>query len=223
MKFLLIGCNGKMGKAIINLADEYNDQIVCGIDTTKQLNSFPTYINSKNIEENFDAIIDFSTTFEHSEFIHLATTKNVPYALFSTTANNSTLTNLKVASKTIPVLHCSNTSLGVNLLFELIEKCSSTLKKCEVIIQEYHHKFKLDKPSGTAKQIEKILTNNNIPFSTHSFRVGQEKGKHIVEFHLLDETLTLSHVAHSRNTFARGAILAMHKLTQKPAGYYTTP
>lgn len=223
MKFLLIGCNGKMGKAITNIAKQHNDVIVCGIDYENQNNTFKTYQNTDEIEEEIDAIIDFSTTEDHTPFINFAQEKNVPYGLFSTILNEKTTQCMNNASKHIPILHCKNASLGVNLLYEMLELCANKLTDCDCLIQEYHHKEKIDKPSGTAKNIEEILSNHGISFETFSFRVGKEKGTHIIQFFLQDETITLTHTAHSRDVFAHGAILAMHKLKTKENNLYFTP
>ena len=223
MKFLLIGCNGKMGRTVAKIAKENNDVIVCGVDIKDENQSFKTHTNIHEIQETFDAIIDFSTTEDHTEFLRFAKENNVPFGLFSTRVNDQTLQELKHASKFIPVLFCKNASIGVNLLYEMLETCSKSIPNTEAIIQEYHHKEKIDTPSGTAKEIESILYKNNIKFETISFRVGKEKGTHIVQFFLQDETITLSHVAHSRDVFARGAILAMHKLKDKENDLYYNP
>ncbi len=220
MKFLLIGCNGKMGKSITEIAKTYNDIIVCGIDKTDENTGIKKYKTTDNILEQFDAIIDFSTTENHKEFINLAIKRNIPYGLFSTILNQETRKMLNYASKNIPILFCKNASVGINLLYQMLEYIASNIPKCDCLIQEYHHKEKLDKPSGTALNIEKILSNHNIKSETFSYRVGKEKGTHIVQFFLQDETITLTHTAHSRDVFAHGAILAMHKLKEKENGLY---
>lgn len=220
MKFLLIGCNGKMGKAIIEIAQKHEDIIVGGIDKTYENLNLKTYQSTENITEEFDAIIDFSTTENHMEFINLAINRNIPYGLFSTILNQETRKMLNCASKNIPILFCKNASVGINLLYQMLELLCQQVPKCDCLIQEYHHKEKLDKPSGTAKNIEKILSNHNIDFETFSYRVGKEKGTHIIQFFLQDETITLTHTAHSRDVFAHGAILAMHKLKEKENGLY---
>ena len=220
MKFLLIGCNGKMGKTIYSTAQEYGDDISCGIDISIEEATFTTFTSTKNITEDFDAIIDFSTTSNHTNYIQLAINKKVPYGLFSTMLDNQTLNNLKTAAEIIPIIHCKNTSVGVNFLFELVSICAKQLQECDCAITEYHHKFKQDKPSGTASEIEKILINKNIQFLTSSFRVGNEKGTHKIEFFLNDEKISIEHVAYSRNIFAHGAIKLMHKLIKKEKGYF---
>ena len=212
-----------MGKAIIKIAQEFDDVIVCGIDIKNEIQNFKTYSNTSMITEELDAIIDFSTTENHVEFLNFAKERNIPYGLFSTIANNETKQALNECSKHIPILHCQNASIGINIVYEMLELCAKKLPKCDTVIQEYHHKEKIDKPSGTAKEIEKILANNNINFETISYRVGQEKGTHIIQFFMQDETITLTHTAHSRDIFARGAILAMHKLKEKENNLYYHP
>lgn len=223
MKFLLIGSNGKMGKTIINLAKEYNDIIVCGIDTKPTNSNIKTYEKVDDITEFFDAVIDFSSTEDHTPFINLAVKNNVPYGLFSTLINTNTKKSLVLASSTIPILACKNASIGVNLVYEMLNLLAEKLPDCDCIIQEYHHKGKADKPSGTAREIEKILETHNIEYATHSYRVGKETGTHTIQFFLNDETITLTHTAQSRDVFARGAILAMHNLIKKENGIYYNP
>ena len=223
MKFLLIGCNGKMGRTIAKLAQEYNDIVACGIDTKDLDQPFKTYQTTHDVKDEIDAIIDFSTAENHIEFIDYALKNQIPYGLFSTILDQSTKDKLKKASKHIPILHCKNASVGVNILYEMIDLCSKKLTNCESLIQEYHHKEKLDKPSGTAKDIEKILSKHNIAYETSSYRVGKETGTHIIQFFLQDETITLIHTANSRDVFARGAILAMHKLKEKENDLYLSP
>ena len=219
MKFLLIGCNGKMGKSVCSIAKELGDEIVVGLDVTNSNTGFPIYQNITDVTEGFDAIIDFSTAQNHSEFINLAINKKVPFGLFSTIISKQDQNALAKAEIAIPLLVCKNASIGVNILYDLLEKCSKALPACDCAISEYHHKNKLDSPSGTAKQIQKILSGK-FSIQINCFRVGEEKGFHKIEFFLDGETISISHKANSREIFSRGAILAMHSLCNLPAGKY---
>lgn len=223
MNFLLIGCNGKMGESVARIAKEYGDTIVCGVDVHSGENNFPIYTSVDNIKETFDAIIDFSTTENHLPFIKMAKIKRVPYGLFSTVTDDDTLKYLKIAAKFIPILHCRNTSVGANVLFDIVKLCAQSIDKFDCAITEFHHKTKLDNPSGTAKEIENILKTNKANFETHAFRVDGEVGRHSIDLFLADEHLTITHQAHSRDVFARGAIIAMHKLNKKKKGLYFKP
>jgi 4-hydroxy-tetrahydrodipicolinate reductase len=77
-------------------------------------------------------------------------------------------------------------------------------------IEEEHHQFKLDAPSGTALQLQTRLRaedqHSNFPIS--STRVGDALGTHVLSYKGPYETVTLSHVTQSRKTFAVGAISA---------------
>ena len=102
---------------------------------------------------------------------------------------------------------------------------------------EYHHNKKADAPSGTAKSISKILTDNikrktsvlnnanraicsnELHFT--SVRCGSIPGTHSVIFDSLSDTITLTHQARNRDGFALGAILAAEWINGK-TGFYNT-
>lgn len=221
MRFLLIGCNGKMGKRVSLIAKDFGDEISCGVDKNATQNEFPVYQNINDVKEDYDGIVDFSSASSHSDFIKKAIEKNIPYGLFSTIISPSDQEIIFKAGKKIAILVCKNASLGINLMYKIIKECILELPNdCDCAVSEYHHKQKLDTPSGTAKEIEKLLIDGNINFTTNCFRVGQEKGYHKVEFFFGDEVLTISHRAYSRDIFAKGAISAMHKLALQSPGVY---
>ena len=105
-------------------------------------------------------------------------------------------------------------SLGVAILSDIIQKAISTFKKnnieIEVAILERHHKYKVDKPSGTAISLaNKIaLINENIHPEIVSLRYGDNIGQHDVIISTEMEVLTLQHQATNRSVFAAGAITA---------------
>lgn len=221
MKILLIGSLGKMGKEISESVKNFNDKIIAGIDIQNGSNhDFKTYSTIPKSLSPVDAIIDFSTAKSRQNLIEFAYKNKIPYGMFSTVISKKDDDDLKNLSKIVPVLKCKNSSLGVNLLYLILKDICPKLKSADAVLTEYHHKQKLDSPSGTAKEIAKILNLNNIKFSTSAFRVGNEKGFHQVQFFFGDEILEISHRANSRKIFADGAIDAMHKLTTKPAGLY---
>lgn len=222
MKFLLIGCNGKMGKQIAEVVKESeSDKIVAGVDLfASQKQDFPIYSNIYDITCDFDAIIDFSTSQDRKEYIKFAENKKSPYGCFSTICSDGDKVLFQNLSQYCPVLFCKNASLGVNTLYKLVEIASKSMPNADVVLTEYHHKAKVDAPSGTAKNIEKIFALNNVNFTTSAFRVGSEKGTHSIKFFLEDEILEIKHTATSRKIFALGAISLMHKLIEKENAVY---
>lgn len=221
MKILLIGSLGKMGKTIAESVSNTDDEIVAGIDITSVYeNGFETYDTIPKALAHIDAIIDFSTAQSRQKLIEFAHHNKIPYGLFSTVISKQDEEGLKNLSKSVPVLKCKNSSLGINLFYLILKEICPKLKTADAVLTEYHHKQKLDSPSGTAKEIERILISNGVKFSTSAFRVGNEKGFHKLQFFFGDEILEISHRANSRKVFADGALDAMHKLLSKPAGLY---
>ena len=133
-------------------------------------------------------------------------------------------------------------SIGVNLLFNLVETVSKILGEVsDIEIIESHHRFKKDAPSGTALKIaEKICTATNRKMDDvviygrkgltgerprnqiciHSIRSGDIVGEHTVTFCNGGERLELVHKAQTRDSFALGAIHAAKFLFGKPPGLY---
>ena len=157
MKYLLIGCNGKMGKSITKLASNFKDEIECGIDLLQTETTFPVYNSIENISGSFDAVIDFSSQDSHVQYINYAKRMRLPYAIFSTNIDDKTNEAIIDASNKIPILKCSNSSAGANTMFELTQICCKNLKDAETVLTEYHHKNKKDAPSGTAKTLLNII------------------------------------------------------------------
>lgn len=222
MRILLIGCAGSMGQEIIACSKEMNVKIVAGIDTGKvKVCEFPVYKVLGQVKEDFDAIIDFSTSKDHLKFGNFAKLKNVPYCLFSTNFKEDEEKEFKNLANFIPVFICNNASYAMNSVFSAVNILSHNLSQADIVIEEFHHKNKLDKPSGTAKQLEKIILSQNNTCEIHSFRVGKEFGTHKITFFLENEVVEISHKANSRKSFAVGAIKACLKLANKGNGLYT--
>jgi len=111
----------------------------------------------------------------------------------------------------------------------------------DVEIAETHHRFKKDAPSGTAIMLARSICEalgkdygasavfgrgGKQPrkpgeIGIHAVRVGDTVGEHAVHFGNLGETITFAHSAHTRDTFARGALRAAEWVVGKPAGLYS--
>jgi 4-hydroxy-tetrahydrodipicolinate reductase len=153
------------------------------------------------------------------------------------------MTLKKHARKTCIV--CSpNMSIGVNLLLGLVEKVAALLppEECDIEIDEMHHRFKIDAPSGTALALGAAAARGRdvqlsdmradyqqsglgarkhgaIGFSVR--RGGDVIGDHTVTFALAGERLELAHKSSNREIYATGAIRAALWAKGKPAGFYT--
>ena len=141
----------------------------------------------------------------------------------------------------IPILRSANTSLGVALLADLVERAAKVLgKDWDIEIAEAHHRHKADAPSGTALMLGEAaakgrgttldaergrdgtgLARSEGSIGFASLRGGTVAGDHDVLFLGDDERLILSHRAEDRTIFARGALAAARFLHGKPPGLYS--
>jgi 4-hydroxy-tetrahydrodipicolinate reductase len=111
------------------------------------------------------------------------------------------------------LVYGSNFSLGVNLMFRLVAHAADLfapfLSSYDPFIEEAHHKFKKDAPSGTALMLKQILESKcgcSVPAA--SLRAGYFPGLHTVGFDSEADTLEIKHTAKGRVGFAEGALLA---------------
>lgn len=149
---------------------------------------------------------------------------------------------LAEASQRVGVVHSPNMSLGVNLLFALVEQVAGALPKSyEAELVELHHRHKRDAPSGTALGLLGALRaarpapaeadlfgrqgdlepRTTQEVGVHAVRGGEVVGEHRVFFLGDHERLELCHIAQSRNAFAQGALQAARWVTAQPPGRYT--
>jgi 4-hydroxy-tetrahydrodipicolinate reductase len=146
------------------------------------------------------------------------------------------------AAGKIPVVFAPNMSIGMNLLFKLTHDVARILgNDYDVEIIEAHHHFKKDSPSGSAKKLAECAAsglNRNLAkvgiygrfgnvgerkpeeIGVHAVRAGDIVGDHTVLFGGMGERIELRHQAHSRETFARGAVKAALWLTNKKKGLF---
>lgn len=213
---------GKMGKLIeqraINqgmtvslILDEYNNDQFQGI-TRENL-------------AGVDVGIDFSTPHVVVENIRRVADIGVNLVV-GTTGWYDRMDEVRqiVSERGIGFVYGSNFSIGMNLFFKLIESAASLFHRFEgfdPFIEEAHHKFKKDAPSGTAltlgRQLEAAYADRPVPIT--SVRAGYIPGTHAVSFDSEVETVTLTHVARSREGFAEGALFAAKWIVGKK-GFY---
>lgn len=188
-----------------------------------------------------DVLVDFSAPEALQFSLDRAVTAGVPLLVGTTGLDELAEKRIETAAMEVAVLRAANTSLGVALLAELVERAARALgPEWDVEIAETHHRHKADAPSGTALALgEAAARGRDMPFQTErgrdgtrlvreegaigfaSLRGGTVAGDHDVMFLGPEERLILSHRAESRAIFARGALTAARFLKGKPAGLYT--
>jgi 4-hydroxy-tetrahydrodipicolinate reductase len=149
---------------------------------------------------------------------------------------------LSLLSQQIRCVMSPNMSVGVNVLFKVVKDLSKILNTgYDMEIMECHHRLKKDAPSGTAMHLAKILadtTGRNLDtdavykrkgfigvrrdeeIGIQSIRAGDIVGEHTAIFAGVGERIEITHRAHSRDNFARGALLAATWILQQPNGLY---
>ena len=194
MKLFVFGTQGRMSKSNRDLA---------------QVISAP--------EKNC-TLVDFTAPAALESNLAIALQYQAAYLIGTTGLSEDQFEQLHSASKHIPVLWASNTSLGANLLFELTHLAAKALSDFKVSIHDTHHVHKKDSPSGTALSLQKAVGRD---CQITSARIGEIVGVHEVLFQSPYETLLLKHEALDRKVFAQGAILAAHFLSKQKPGLYS--
>jgi 4-hydroxy-tetrahydrodipicolinate reductase len=189
-----------------------------------------------------DVVMDFSQPAAADKTIDYCSESGAALVLGTTGLSDDQREKIKAASKKTPVIYATNMSVGMNVLFSLVGKVASMLgDEYDIEIIEQHHRFKRDAPSGSALTLAENIcsaTGREFPGSLihgrsgkdalrekgtvgmHSIRAGDITGVHSVIFGTLGEKLSLNHTAHSRDTFALGALRAAKWLIgKKPALY----
>lgn len=226
MKIALLGY-GKMGKTIEQIAVKRGHNIVLTVDKDDK-----DYDITKA-----DVAIDFSIPNVAFNNISNCINNNVPVVSGTTgwLDKFDEVINL-CKEKDGAFIYASNYSLGVNVFFELnktLAKMMSALKQYNVSMEEIHHTQKLDAPSGTAITLaEGIISNhdgfdgwkldetdeNTIPIAAK--RIENVPGTHTVNYDSEVDSISIEHVAHNRQGFALGAVVAAEWLVGK-TGVFT--
>lgn len=192
-------------------------------------------------EDHGDVLVDFSAPAALQASLDRALAAGIPILVGTTGLDDLAGERVAAAAKKIAVLRAANTSLGIALLADLVERAAKVLGvEWDIEIAETHHRMKADAPSGTALMLGKAAAHGRgrqlkaersrdgtglkraegaIGFA--ALRGGSVAGDHDVMFLGPDERLVLSHRAENRMIFARGALAAAGFLIGRPAGLYS--
>ena len=243
VKFIMHGCNGKMGQTITRIVKEDKEaEIVAGIDKYMGItNDYPVFESIEKCDVKADVIIDFSNAGAVDGLLDYCAEKNVPVVLCTTGLSAEQLQKVKETSAKVAVLKSANMSLGVNMLLKLLKDATRVLAPAgfDIEIVEKHHNLKVDAPSGTAlalaDSMNEVLDNEYAyTYDRSQERKRREKkeigimavrggtivGEHEVIFAGEDEVIEFKHTAHSKAVFAKGAVEAAKFLAGKEAGMY---
>jgi 4-hydroxy-tetrahydrodipicolinate reductase len=246
IKIVVCGAGGRMGKEIISAALDSDDiSIVAGVELQehpsvgKQVRGITIVDDVAAVVGDCDCVVDFTQ--------HAATVKTLekikdskkPFVTGTTGFTEDEQKTIKAASKRVAVFWAPNMSVGVNHLYRLVDTTIDSLGDFDIEVIETHHRAKKDAPSGTAKQIARIIKDKKAQTDMvhgreghtgerstdevciHAVRGGDVVGEHRVLFFGEGEFLELRHFATSRRCFAAGTLAAVRFIIDKPLGLYT--
>ena len=196
------------------------------------------YKDLKEIVTKIDGIIDFSHFSLTEEILKYAIEINSPLVIATTGHTDEQKLKIEEASKKIAILKATNTSLGVNIMNQIVSYATKLLADFDIELIEKHHNRKIDAPSGTAATLLEVINESlsekkNFVYGregnkkrekneigVHAIRAGNIVGEHTVIFSSGDEIIEIKHEALSRKIFADGAVKAILSLINKPSGLY---
>lgn len=221
IRLTLIAPNGRMGQAIAAAAEADGG---FAID-----------------QDHGDVLVDFSAPAALAASLDRAVGAGVPILIGTTGLDDFAERRIAEAARHIAVLRASNTSLGVAVLSDLVERAARVLgTDWDIEVLEMHHRNKADAPSGTALALGEAaargrgdkfhaergrdgtgLKRGQGAIGFASLRGGTVAGDHDVIFAGPDERLILSHRAENRAIFARGSLAAAKFLHGREPGLYS--
>lgn len=258
VRLAVSGATGRMGHTILELAStDPQFEVVGGLENPshpsigKRLHDvLPSLSKIKapvsavlpQVQPQPQVLIDFTQPQATMGYLHEALSLGVGLVIGTTGCNEEEKKQIREAAQEIPVVMTSNFSIGMNVLFALVEEAAAKLgPQYDVEIVEAHHHFKKDAPSGSALSLGEAVARawdaNLKDISTHGRQgqVGERKsgtigfhalrggdivGDHTVLYAGPGERLELTHRAHSREAFAQGALKAALFLAGKKNGFY---
>ncbi len=257
LKIGIVGAGGRMGRQLIQAvcnaegvelgaAFERQGSSLIGADAGELAGVGALGIKvQENLEAemaNFDVLIDFTRPEGTLAHIQSCVAHQKSMIIGTTGFDDVGKQAIQAASEKIGIVFASNYSVGVNLVFKLLEKAAKVMGDyCDIEVIEAHHRHKVDAPSGTAlsmgEHIAKTLgrdlkthgvfsregitgerNRTDIGFST--IRAADVVGEHSVWFADIGERVEISHKASSRMTFANGAVRAAKWIADKKQGLF---
>jgi 4-hydroxy-tetrahydrodipicolinate reductase len=222
MRIAIVG-NGKMGKAVSALAVERGHTIHTVVDSS---NNADGRALTRERLAGADVAVEFTRPDAVLPNLERLIELRIP-TVTGTTGWTQALPRISamVDQKQGALLHAPNFSVGVHLFLRAARELARSFRgrpEFDGSILEAHHAAKLDKPSGTALLLQRQLgvedPDRRVPIT--STREGTVPGTHTLTYNGAHETVTLSHVARSRQTFAAGALAAAEWLPGK-TGVFT--
>jgi 4-hydroxy-tetrahydrodipicolinate reductase len=255
IKAVVVGAAGKMGGRIIHIiketpslrlhrAIERSDHPSVGKDIGEVvgLGKMDIPLEGGLKGKGGDVIINFSSPQASLESLEFANEAGLAVVVGTTGLSPEQIERVKVLSKNIRCVFSPNMSVGVNVMFKIVQEVAKVLgPDYDIEIVEAHHRLKKDSPSGTAVKLGELIAKavgrdfskvgvygrrgmvgerTKEEIGMQVIRAGDIVGDHTVLFGGIGERLEIVHRAHSRDNFARGAVRAALWVVNQPNGLY---
>lgn len=189
-----------------------------------------------------DVAIDFTAPEASLPHVRAAATAGKAIVVGTTGLTKDHLAEIRRHAERVPCVVSPNMSVGVNVLYRLLAEAARLLgEDYDIELVEAHHHFKKDAPSGTALKMAQVLAEAlgrdlekvgiygrkgmagerpRQEIGIHTVRAGDIVGEHTVVFGGMGERIELTHRAHSRDNFGRGALRAARFAVRAAPGLY---
>ncbi len=192
--------------------------------------------------KNGDVVIDFTNAEASLKNLEVAAGSGKAAVIGSTGFSSPQMQEAQKLTGKIPCVISPNMSVGVNVMFKVIGDLAKVLgDDYDVEVIEAHHRMKKDAPSGTAMKMGQVLAQalnrdfekvgnfarkgligerKRSEIGMQTIRAGDIVGEHTVIFGGIGERIEVTHRAHSRDNFARGAVRAAAWVVKQKPGLY---
>jgi len=252
------GCTGRMGRELVAAVLAEERAALAGgsvrpgseavgepiLDTFGRATGITITDDAPALFAESDVVIDFSAPDATALHAGLAAETGIALVIGTTGLGPEEQARITATARSAPVLQAANFSLGIAVLAGLVKDAAARLgADFDVEIQEMHHRYKVDAPSGTARALGHAagdgrgLPRSKVDEAASSpdrsgprehgsvgfavSRGGDVAGEHTVIFAGRQERLELTHRAASRSIFANGAVAAALWLAGKTPGAYS--
>lgn len=252
---IVVGAAGKMGGRIIHIiketpsiklsrAIERSDHPAIGRDIGEVIGLGKMGVPLEGLlkREGGDVLINFSSPQASMESLEFAKEVGLAIVIGTTGLSSEQMNRAKELSKSVRCVLAPNMSVGMNVMFRVVQEVAKVLgPEYDIEILEAHHRLKKDSPSGTALKLGELISNaigrdfgkagvygrkgmvgerTKDEIGMQVIRAGDIVGEHTVLFGGIGERLEIIHRAHSRDNFARGAVRAALWVVNQPNGLY---
>ena len=190
-----------------------------------------------------DVVIDFTGPASCLSHLEQVVRTSKAMVIGTTGFSDQELIQLKTLASKVPCVFSPNMSVGINVLVNIVGKIAKSLgESYNIEVIEAHHNKKKDAPSGTALKLAEALADGmewdlqevgvyarhgitgerqTREIGMQTIRAGDIVGDHTILFGGPGERIEITHRAHTRDTFARGALRAAEWVVQQSPGLYS--